>query len=288
MDWLRRLFPGSNPDGETDTDDRDLTPQETRALKEIAQARIAEWPTRRKVVASAAGGALATAGVIGAAGSASAADTSVGAAGANGSPVDVFADEVRDEGGDVFYDLDDTGAVPINRNLDLQSSQEIQNAAAVTTGGITIDDAWHYAGSDSELDTVLSNVSEGDTILLGNTTFSNNRTISTRGLVFRGTVSPGSVRGTDISGTWTLSEQLTIKHCQISTAPDFNSRDIGLVSCGMSAALSTDQDLTRVFHCDGNGFDFTFENGTSGGIIDGNLDFGTITDNGSNTVGDNG
>jgi len=69
------------------------------------------YPSRRELLAGGASALLAGGAVKSMSGRSRAADTSAGQAGAAGQEIDVFIDELRDPGGDVVADVDDTGAV---------------------------------------------------------------------------------------------------------------------------------------------------------------------------------
>jgi hypothetical protein len=103
---------------------------------------------------AAAGLGLGAAGVAGTTGRASAADTSVGQIGTSGSPVDITLDEIKDDGGDVVADIDDTGDVDFKRGI---------ASPSVTTD--RVGDEIRVSATD-DLDSRLSELSDGDTLLI--------------------------------------------------------------------------------------------------------------------------
>jgi uncharacterized spore protein YtfJ len=120
-------------------DPRDWSDEEIEALLERLEEHVdtdtelgQAVKSRRRDVLKAIG-ALGAGGVAGAAGmeaasqQAQAADTSVGQIGSSGSPVDVAIDEIKDDGGDLVADIDDTGDVDFKRGV---------ASPAVTTGGV--------------------------------------------------------------------------------------------------------------------------------------------------------
>lgn len=104
---------------------------------------LPDGPSRRDVLKYGAT-AFAAAGLGSAAtGAALGADTSVGNVGTTGSPVDVYIDEIRDHGGDVVVDIDDTGALSWNRannfltvNGAEYASQHSSAQAAIDAAGV--------------------------------------------------------------------------------------------------------------------------------------------------------
>ena len=159
------------------------------------------------------------------------------------------------------------------------------NFDSVNTESLEIDDTYHYAADDSELDDVLDNASSGDVIYLGKGPFSSARTITQDRLSFIGTNREGL-----ISADWTIDASHVIFDrvgLDGSTTITFND-----IQCGWfnSIALSSSGSLLNVqddnFRAHGLFlFAVEFGDGTDGGIVDSST--GTsVTDNGSNTVGD--
>jgi hypothetical protein len=113
----------------------DLEPEEWAALSKVAAQKAgpkALSAYRREILSVLVGGGAAGAMLASATGEAEAADTSVGASGAPSETIDVYADEIRDSGGDVVIDIDDTGA------LDFQS-RALENVDGVNGGGVITD-----------------------------------------------------------------------------------------------------------------------------------------------------
>jgi hypothetical protein len=157
----------------------------------------------------------------------------------------------------------------------------------------TLSNDHHYAGSydgsdpETRLTNALSAASVGDIIHLENADYGGTRTISTR-LVFKGT-NGGNYSGTRINGSWTCDERVAIQGVYVSSSGDltFNADHSMLFR---STANSTGSNITiSASRFKGIGLNgtatITFESGTASGIIDGSTQI-TVTDNGSNTVGD--
>jgi len=156
---------------------------------------------------------------------------------------------------------------------------------ALEADSATVDNTYHYAGDDAELDTVLQSVGEGDTILLGNSTFSTNRTFDTRGLTLSGTGHFN--RGTIIDGDWVLNNHIIIENIgSISNNGSLELAFTGAVAdgnYGNGNTITVSGDDCKVL-----GWDtvfVTFESGTTGGLVD-SCTTTSVTDNGTNTVGD--
>lgn len=156
---------------------------------------------------------------------------------------------------------------------------------ALEADSLSIDSSIKYASNDAELDTVLSNATKGEWIYLGPNTYSTNRTIGQRGLTFVATGTGSS--SVELSADWTLA-----------------ATDIVLDGLAISGSVTVDggvcviQNSNHAFTMGGitvNADEFrfvnnrkgdvTFASGTGGGIVD-SCSNTTVTDNGSNTVGD--
>jgi len=144
----------------TQNDDTDVPEDLTKEQIWNRLKRLEEtvYPSRREVVAGGLSAALAGGAAYSLTGRGSAADTSSDQAGAAGKSIDVYLDQLRDPGGDVVADVDDTGAIdwmnrghtnlgplanggsaiPVNDDLDLQGSQSIQDANAIGTDSQSI------------------------------------------------------------------------------------------------------------------------------------------------------
>lgn len=152
------------------------------------------------------------------------------------------------------------------------------------TDDIVLNDEWYYAADDAALDNVLTQVGEGDAIILGNSDFSKNRTVTTDGLEFKGT--SRETRGAVISGTWDFSAARATTFKQISRISGTLTVDsLSLVSdCEAFGGEIIVSGSTVVIHGLAQGT-VTFQSGTSSGIVDASA-LVSVTDNGSNTVGD--
>jgi hypothetical protein len=161
----------------------------------------------------------------------------------------------------------------------------------------------HYAGAysgsdaDARLDNALSAASDDDTIYLEAATYSNNRTIS-QNLTLVGAGRGGANgAGTEITGDWELTGRpSTLKNCFIApnnNPLDVSARDITVKDCWISSGdqgievTGRDSDNAApgvlIIGCNGAG-SLTFVSGTSGALVDSSEL--SVTDNGTNTVGD--
>lgn len=143
-------------------------------------------------------------------------------------------------------------------------------------------DASKFSGADADarLDNALSAASSGDIIYLENADYGS-RTISTD-LKFVGT---GELAGATITGVWDASSASVIYlDIRIGSSGELK---MGIYSqargCGNGQITATD-DNCCVVAC--RAIDVTFESGTSNGIADALWNNSTVTDNGTNTIGD--
>jgi len=221
-----------------------------------------------------------------------AADTSVGYFGEPGSPVDVYIDQLRDEGDDVVADIDDTGAV------DWQS-RGLTNVGSLDTDDATVNHgivrgrnteridaaAQDGADADARLDNALSAASDGTVIYLENATYSDARTISQARLVLEGT-DGGTFGGTTITGNWTLDGRVVLQSCRIDGDMTFNSPHSAILfSSGNGGSHTVDADQFRLVGCTCASVSVTFNSGTANGVVDASTGV-SVTDNGSNLDGD--
>lgn len=150
----------------------------------------------------------------------------------------------------------------------------------------------HYAGAydgadaDARLDNAIAAASAGEAINLEGATYTADRTISTE-LTLIGT-GGRTLSGTNIDASWTLSARILIKQVDSEPSASFTFDTIlsGMINCGINVNADITVDADRFRYIGNHGGDVTFNSGTSAGIIDGNT-LTSITDNGSNTVGDN-
>lgn len=178
---------------------------------------------------------------------------------------------------------------------------DVDNEAVTTedadiTGGAVIGDYHHasrYDGADGDarLTNALSAASEGDTIYLENLLYEDDRTITQDkiALVGTGRGGGGDGQGSDLIGTWTFnSTRGRIENlggglgvAGESGAITFNGFQLYRGGYGGDITVSGDSVIiTEMFSGT-----VTFQSGTSGGIVDASSGV-TVTDNGTNTVGD--
>ena len=143
----------------------------------------------------------------------------------------------------------------------------------------------HYASNDSDLDAILTNVSDGDKILLGNSDFEEDRTFSDR-VSIEGIA--GENRGTTISGTWTIQsrggrvDNIGFIGSDGGLVIDTDRVVVSRVRIGPGVIDVKDDECILSMLVGGS---VTFESGTSDGIVDSSTGV-SVTDNGNNTVGD--
>ena len=160
------------------------------------------------------------------------------------------------------------------------------DAGSVSTETVSINSQIHFASDDSELDTVLSNATDGDTIILGTSEFSQNRTIGDR-LQILARSGMGREAGR-ISGDWQFEERVELKGAHLLSAEiTINDELSVLQNCNAFNAsdntVTVNADKFRFYG--GFSIEVVFASGTSGGIVDSST--GTsVVDNGNNTVGD--
>jgi len=102
------------------------------------------------------------------------------------------------------------------------------------------------------------------------------------------------IRGDTSGATVTLDGQYAqIRECAIRNdgggpAVELAANFTKLIDSRMWAGgdVTVSADYTRILGCNLQTNDVTFESGTEGGIIDGCIRVGTVTDNGTNTDGD--
>jgi len=231
---------------------------------ENQQQTMSEMLPSRRDALKALGG-IGAAVVLGSAasGSASAGNASVGQIGTTSSPVDAVLEDVKDHNGNNPMSFPGDGSVNID-DVSIGPNSEIR-----------------FAADDAELDTKLSNAADGELIILGNAEFSTNRTVSNQ-LTFLGT----SQTGPDISGTWTLNDtQIVLRGLGISGTIEMDNILCKIKGCNLfEASINVNADRCGVVNGCSDGA-VTFASGTSGGLADSLIDT-SVTDNGSNTVGD--
>jgi len=163
-------------------------------------------------------------------------------------------------------------------------------AESVDTEQIATD--YLYAGAfdgadpDARLDNVLSAAASDDAIYLEGDNYTEDRTISKDvRIVAPGAGSGGASNGRIDGATWTLTDRSRIENISaanngeiVCDAAFFNS-----VIGGTGAIITVNGNRARIIG--GANLDVTFANGTSSGVAD-SLVNSSVTDNGSNTVGD--
>ena len=175
------------------------------------------------------------------------------------------------EGQEVEYTGPDRGTDAIRDSV---NTEQIGNERHYAGG---------YDGSDVEtrLDNALAAASDGDVIYLESASYDSTRTVTTR-VKFEGTNEATS--GADIAGDWTLPE---FSGVTVRISGSLTLKNQGFVFGNTHAAdITVTGSNCRLIGLQGNGATtITFESDTSNGIIDSSSRV-SITDNGSNTVGD--
>jgi len=182
-------------------------------------------------------------------------------------------------------------------NVDLAlNSNDLTNVGAITIEQIGSERL--YAGAfdgsdpDQRLDAALSAATDGDIIFLENALYDADRTISKLVLLL-GTglqqTPSGAGQGTTIGAAWTLDVGRSVVQravmnasASISLTGRF-SKLIRVQGRASNSPITVSADDTLISQ--GESLDVTYESGTANGIID-TVTNGTVTDNGSNTVGD--
>jgi hypothetical protein len=172
----------------------------------------------------------------------------------------------------------------VNVNLELNNN-DINNAGLVQAESVTVGD-WHHIDQFSSLSSALSLVSNGDVIILDDDSYSIDRIdkrvqlIGTLGSNFRGTAL--SDNG---SGSVSLNDRIILKHITIGSDVDINAQQCGIINSGLSGTITVDANRFAGINIQSGGNEIVFNSGTSLGIVDASRDV-TVTDNGSNTIGD--
>jgi len=140
-----------------------------------------------------------------------------------------------------------------------------------------------FDGSDADtrLDNALAVANEGDTVLLENTTYTQDRSIGVR-LKIVGSGSSFNGSSIDSGVMWTLTGFVHIYNITGSGTLVLDGTRAAVVSPSIIDITVKSVD-NRIIG--GEDVAVTFESGTSGNIVDSQRG-GSVTDNGSNTVGD--
>jgi len=176
-------------------------------------------------------------------------------------------------------------------DIDFQQS-DLSNISSVSTELLSaerqsdiIHFAAEYAGStaDARLDNALAAADRGDQVRLETTNdYTNNRTISKRvRLVGQGFAGADTAFDAD----WTFSKRIHMSRVRASPSATLtiNNSLCAIMQSATGGSITVNGDSFR--YINNFGGDVTFASGTSGGIVDASTDV-TVTDNGSNTIGD--
>ena len=156
---------------------------------------------------------------------------------------------------------------------------------ALEAESLVVDDTYHYAADDAELSEILP-VSDGDTIVLGTSDFSEDRTFNNRVTILSGS---GGASGAMINdASWTFADRYSMLiglSWAVTSSITFEEDRSGMMRCSVDSgtSISVQEDSFRFVGCLGG--NVTFESETSDGIVDGCTGT-TVQDDGSNTVGD--
>jgi hypothetical protein len=190
--------------------------------------------------------------------------------------------ELKDNSGNVVAFWDES-----NTQWDFQSNG-LTNLASVSTDDIAVNDNLYYVQGDADLDAALNNATDGDLIILAPATYTTDRTLDTE-LRISGT--KGAFDNAEIDAEWTITQICLIENVSLieQSSGDAITIEIGRVvvdnvngqGIPNIQANTSEVILTRLKR-----LDVTFASGTSNGIVDSSVTVG-VTDNGTNTVGDN-
>lgn len=179
-----------------------------------------------------------------------------------------------------------------NTIIRLNQDGSIDQVDSLSVTGLDVNDEWHWASTfdgadvDARLDAAIAAASDNEVIYLESGTYTDDRTISTV-LTF---IAPGRGTSPTINANWTLNGQGSVlQFCRFDGTN--GSITLGTRQCLVtggnhtSAPSITVQDDECII-TENDNLSVTFESGTSNGVVDSNTRV-TVTDNGSNTVGDN-
>jgi len=194
-----------------------------------------------------------------------------------------FTDDLVDSNGKTIYDFSTSTVGDGTTSADHESVSTEQ-----------IGSEHYYAGSfdgadpDARLDAALSAAVDGDSVYLENADYSATRTIGTR-IRIVGTGASESPSGASFSGDLTVSVGVEFSGVSFgdSATVSITGRPVRIIGGGSINAPTfiVSQDDFIMTGAPFGGASLTFESGTSGGIVDSCSGI-SITDNGSNTVGD--
>ena len=140
---------------------------------------------------------------------------------------------------------------------------------------------------DDRLDNALSKATEGDAIYLENAEYSKERTgtdsIDVRVALYGVSQESGANNSTHHTADWTVTEIHQIKHVGGDATLRVEADRINISELTHTGDIEIVDDNCMLFAI--NAATVTFEDGTSGNVIDASADVSVI-DNGDNTVGD--
>lgn len=202
---------------------------------------------------------------------AKAASTSDRQVGVPSEEVDILIDEIRDPGGDVVADIDDTG------DIDWQG-RGFDNLSSVTTGQADIATPYTFVDSDAQFSNLT--LQNDLVVFLGDVDLSG-QTISSS-VTLKGPNPRSDTQGFRLVGNLTLDADNSglfggFTNLNDVTINGQNSR-VGWINCNSSITINADD--VMLFGVFGNG-SVTFASGTSGGYISHHSV--SVTDNGTNT-----
>jgi len=203
---------------------------------------------------------------------------------------------IKDSNDTVVFKYDDTaGSFKPQVTFDF-GSNDISNVGSLNTSKATVNhgavrgrngeliDASKFDGADADarLDAALASVSGGAIVFLEQATYSDNRTINDN-IVLSGV--NAETNGTVISGDWSLSATLAeLSHVNIPSTVSLNAFNSRLTNSNTGSGSVT-VSANRAIISNLYGGSVTFESGSNGGVIDSSVAV-SVTDNGTNTVGD--
>jgi len=176
----------------------------------------------------------------------------------------------------------------VRGELDLNENN-IPNVGQVTPERVTGD--YHYAGAypgsdpDARLDNAVADANPGETVLLEDATYDADRTIDVGGLRISGT--GNAARGSIINAAWTLNDGQLLEN--LGDVLDSASIELTFQTALIHSFLRSGATVTvsgnRARFIGNQGGDVTFQSGTESGVVD-SCTSTTVTDNGTNTIGD--
>jgi hypothetical protein len=177
-----------------------------------------------------------------------------------------------------------------DRRLPADLDVDTFSANSVETEQLATD--YLYAGSyngsdaDARLDNALAAASDGDEIYLEKATYSADRSIS-QSIDFQGPSSYALGSAIGSGTTWTLDNKVSLYKIRVqgSVVVSGSRCRVGQLYGQGSIDISGNTAILTELNGEGGPMTVTFQSGTSGGIVD-SSSFISVTDSGSNTVGD--